>query len=101
MNKADLIDAVAERMGSSRKDAAAAVEATFECLAESVRKGEPVRIAGFGTFDRKQRSARVGRHPQTGEQMSIAPSETVGFRPSRVLRAQLNGAPGTRGGRAD
>lgn len=86
MNKGQLIDAVAEELGESKAGAARAVEAVFACIARAVQHDGGVTIAGFGTFLRKERKARMGRLPITGEPVEIKASRTVGFRPSQALR---------------
>ena len=70
MNKADLIEAVAEVVGT-KKEAAAAVDAMLDAIKKSLKKGEPVTLVGFGTFKVAKRKARKGRNPQTGEEIKI------------------------------
>ena len=66
MNKTELIAAVAEKSGLSKKDAAAAVESVIAAVSDSLVKGEKVQLVGFGTFEVKERAARTGKNPQTG-----------------------------------
>ncbi|NJM98825.1 MAG: HU family DNA-binding protein [Phormidesmis sp. RL_2_1] len=76
MNKGELIDAVAEKTGVSKKDADAVVTAVVEAIMESVADGEKVSLVGFGSFEPRARKARDGRNPQTGETIKI-PATTV------------------------
>ena len=69
MNKSDLVTAVAERTGLSKKDSELALSAAFESITSALEAGEKVQIVGFGVFDVKERAARTGRNPQTGEEM--------------------------------
>ena len=89
MNKGELIDAVATEMKGSKADASRAVDAVIECLTRGIKVDNAVTIAGFGTFTKKQRSARNGRNPATGEPITIQPSKTVGFKPSQTLKETL------------
>lgn len=86
MNKTDLINAVAERSELSKKDAAKAVDAVFETVMDSLSKGEKVQIIGFGNFEVRDRSARKGRNPQTGEEIQIAASKVPAFKAGKALR---------------
>lgn len=88
MNKKELIEAVAEKAGMSRAQAARAVDATLASVAEALSKDEKVQLLGFGTFEKKVRPAR-GRNPRTGETLEIAESKNVGFKAGSALRAKL------------
>ncbi|MCD6228304.1 MAG: HU family DNA-binding protein [Candidatus Omnitrophica bacterium] len=88
MNKAQLIEAVAKKT-NTKKEAQMAVEAILEAIKNSLKKKEPVTIAGFGTFKVKERKSRTGRNPKTGETIQIPAKKTVGFRPSKELKAIL------------
>ncbi|MGG3923542.1 HU family DNA-binding protein, partial [Geobacillus thermodenitrificans] len=68
MNKTELINAVAETSGLSKKDATKAVDAVFDSITEALRKGDKVQLIGFGNFEVRERAARKGRNPQTGEE---------------------------------
>ena len=74
MNKAELIAAVAEQTGLSKKDSERAVNATFEAIKTTVEAGEKVQLVGFGAFDVKTRDARIGRNPKTKEEIKIPAS---------------------------
>ena len=89
MNKGQLIEAVASELGDSKASATRAVEAVINCITHGIKEDEAVTIVGFGTFSKKQRSARTGRNPSTGEPMQIKASKTVGFRPSQNLKQTL------------
>lgn len=86
MNKTDLINSVAEAAELSKKDATKAVEAVFESITDSLRKGEKVQLIGFGNFEVRERAARKGRNPQTGEEIEIAASKVPAFRPGKALK---------------
>ena len=86
MNKKELIDAVAEKAGMSRTQAARAVDATLAAITEALQNDEKVQLMGFGTFSAKLRPARTGRNPRTGEAMEIAASRSVGFKAGSLLR---------------
>jgi DNA-binding protein HU-beta len=86
MNKNDLIDAVAERTALAKSDAARAVEAVLGSITDSLAKGDAVTLAGFGTFATKERAARTGRNPRTGEAIQIAASKVPGFKAGKGLK---------------
>lgn len=86
MNKTDLINAVAEKTELSKKDATKAVEAVFETVMDSLSRGEKVQLIGFGNFEVRQRAARKGRNPQTGEEIQIPASKVPAFRAGKALR---------------
>ena len=85
MNKIELIAAVAEKTGMTKKDAERAVAATFESISASLAKGDRVQLSGFGIFEVKERSARVGRNPRTKETIEIPASRTPAFKASKAL----------------
>ncbi len=86
MNKTDLINAVAEKTELSKKDATKAVEAVFETVMDSLSRGEKVQLIGFGNFEVRQRAARKGRNPQTGEEIQIPASKVPAFKPGKALK---------------
>lgn len=86
MNKTELIAKVAEAADLTKKDAAKAVDAVFNSISEALRNGEKVQIIGFGNFEVRQRAARKGRNPQTGEEINIAASKVPAFRPGKGLK---------------
>ena len=91
MNKSQIADRLAGRMGFTRSAAAGAVDAVFETIGEALAEHEEVRIAGFGTFETKHRPARTGRNPQTGEAVSISASVAPAFRAGKALKEAVNG----------
>ena len=88
MNKAQLIDAVAQNT-STKKEAQTAVETVFDAIKGSLKKKDPVAISGFGTFKVKQTKARQGRNPKTGETIQIPAKRKVAFRASKELKELL------------
>ncbi|MHC4909193.1 MAG: HU family DNA-binding protein [Planctomycetota bacterium] len=89
MNKGQLIDAVAAELGDSKASANKAVDAVIQSITAGLKEDEAVTIIGFGTFSRKERAARTGRNPATGEPMEIKASTTVGFKPSAALKNEM------------
>lgn len=92
MNKAQLVDRVAQRLDISRREASAAVEAVIESITESVATGERVAISGFGIFEQAFRRARVGRNPRTGETVRIGAVTLPKFRPGQDFKALVAGS---------
>ena len=90
MNKSDLIAAVAEAAGISRSDAASAVDATFDTIADALKDGVDVRLTGFGSFGVADRAAREGRNPRTGEPIKIAASRQAKFKAGKGLKDAVN-----------
>lgn len=86
MNKTELVAAVAEKAELSKKDADTAVTAMFDAITESLRGGEKVQLMGFGTFEVKERAARMGRNPQTKEMHPIAASKVPVFKAGKALK---------------
>lgn len=91
MNKAQLIDALAERLGD-KKVAAAAVAGLVDVVIQAVAAGDKVTITGFGVFEKRARAARVARNPRTGEAVALAPTEVPAFRPGTLFREAVGGA---------
>ncbi len=89
MNKGELIEAVAADLGESKASATRAIDAVINCIANGIKQDESVTIIGFGTFSKKNRAARLGRNPMTGEPLHIKASTTVGFKPSQVLKDSM------------
>lgn len=86
MNKADVIAAVAEKSGLSKKDAEKAFNATLDTITESLQAGEKISIVGFGAFETRYRPARVGRNPKTKEEIPIASATVPAFKPGKALK---------------
>ena len=90
MNKAQLIQKIAENGNMTKKDAELALNAVTDAIANAVAAGERVQVTGFGSFDVKARDARVGRNPKTGEPVEIAASKRVVFTPAQTLKEKIN-----------
>ena len=86
MNKADLVAAVAEKAGISKKDSEKAVNAAFDAITEALVAGDKVQLVGFGAFETKERSARVGRNPKTREEIQIPASRVPAFKAGKALK---------------
>ncbi|PEB54581.1 DNA-binding protein [Bacillus sp. AFS098217] len=86
MNKTELIKIVAEKAELSQKDAAAATQTVLDSITNALVNGEKVQIIGFGTFEVRERAARMGRNPQTGEEMQIAASKVPAFKAGKELK---------------
>ena len=92
MNKAELIDSVAARLGHSKRDVTAIVDAFIDDTKRAVAKGEKVAISGFGVFEAQARKARLGRNPRTGETVKIKATKLPKFRPGAEFKAVVSGA---------
>ena len=90
MTKADIIEAVYEQIGFSKKEAAEVVELVFETMKGTLSEGEKIKISGFGNFIVRPKRARVGRNPQTGDVITITERRVLTFKPSQVLKDALN-----------
>ena len=86
MNKSDLIAAIAEKAGLTKKDAERVLNATFQTITDSLKKGDKVSISGFGIFEVKAREARVGRNPRTKEEIQIPATRLPAFKASKTLK---------------
>ncbi len=86
MNKNELVDAVADAAGLKKADAVKAVDAVFDCIAGALKKGDEVRLVGFGTFSVSKRAASQGRNPRTGEPIKIAASKLPKFKAGKGLK---------------
>lgn len=89
MNKGQLIDAISERSELSKGQAEAALNATIEVITDALTKGEAVTLVGFGTFEARNRAARQGRNPKTGETIEIPSSINAAFKPGKGLKDRL------------
>lgn len=90
LTKAELIESIYERIGFSKKEASDIVELVFDILKATLEKGEKIKISGFGNFVVRQKRPRIGRNPQTGEEIEITARKVLTFKPSQVLKASLN-----------
>ena len=89
MNKAELINAAAEKAGLSKKDAEKALNATVDAITEALAKGDKVQLVGFGGFETKKREARVGRNPKTKEAIEIPASRVPVFKAGKALKDKV------------
>lgn len=90
MNKSELVAAVSENSGLSKGDAAKAVDAIFDSITSALKKGEDVKLIGFGSFDVAERAARDGKNPRTGAPIKIAAAKQVKFKPGSQLKDAVN-----------
>jgi len=86
MNKSELIKAIADSTGLKQTEASRVVDSVFDTIAASLRKGDQVAVAGFGTFVAKTRAAREGRNPSTGKAISIPARTSAAFKPASALK---------------
>lgn len=86
MNKTELVKAVAERAELTQKDAAKVIDALFVTITQTLAKEEKIQLIGFGTFEVRDRAARKGRNPQTGEEIDIAASKVPAFKAGKELK---------------
>ena len=86
MNKTDLVSSVAEKAELTKKDAEKAVNALLASIEESLASGDKIQLVGFGTFEVRERAARKGRNPQTGEEIEIAAAKVPAFKPGKALK---------------
>jgi integration host factor subunit alpha len=89
MTKADLVNAIYERVGFSKKESARIVELVFDIIKDTLSEGEKIKISGFGNFVVREKRSRIGRNPQTGEEIEISARRVLTFKPSQVLRNAL------------
>jgi DNA-binding protein HU-beta len=90
MNRNELIEAVSERTGLAKSDAARAVEALLGTISETLQRGDAVNLSGFGSFVVRSRAARSGRNPRTGETIAIAATRSPAFKAGKALKDAVN-----------
>ena len=90
MNKGELVAALAEKSELSKKDSEVALNALIEVIGDAMAKGEKVQLIGFGTFEAKNRPARVARNPRTGEEVKIGASKAPAFKAGKALKDKVN-----------
>lgn len=95
LTRMDLTEAVFEEVGLSRNDSAQMVESVLAHVADSLVRGEQVKISSFGTFSVREKKERLGRNPKTGEEVPITPRRVLSFRPSQLMKDRV--AAGNRG----
>lgn len=90
MNKSELIDAIAAAADISKASASRALDAMIDSVTETLKSGDKVSLVGFGTFEVKDRAARTGRNPKTGEEIAIAASRVPSFKAGKTLKDAVN-----------
>ncbi len=90
MKKTELIAAVAEQSGLSKKDAEKALSATIDTIVKAVAEGDKIQLTGFGTFEQRQRNARTGVDPRTGKSIEIAASKVPAFKAGKAFKDAVN-----------
>ncbi len=90
MTKADIVESLYSKIGVSKKEAADLVDLVFDTLKDRLSHGGKIKISGFGNFIVREKRSRVGRNPQTGQAIEISARKVLTFRPSQVLRAEVN-----------
>ncbi|MBW1645830.1 MAG: integration host factor subunit alpha [Deltaproteobacteria bacterium] len=90
MTKADIVETIYEKVGLSKRESARIVDMIFEIMKDKLENGENVKISGFGSFTIRDKKARRGRNPQTGEEIIISARRVLSFKPSNVLRKHIN-----------
>ncbi|RUT25045.1 integration host factor subunit alpha [Asaia sp. W19] len=91
VTRAQIAEHIYSEVGLSRHESADLLETVLELIAARLEKGETVKLSGFGTFSVRQKGRRVGRNPKTGIEVPILPRSVLVFRPSQILRAEVNG----------
>ncbi len=91
MTKADIVNSLYERLGLSKKETAHIVEVVLETIKNNLETGQKIKIAGFGNFVVRQKTARKGRNPKTGDEIEITRRKVVTFKSSQLLRRAVNG----------
>jgi DNA-binding protein HU-beta len=89
VNKSELVDLVAEKTGMSKKDSETAVKAVLDSITDGLVRGNKVQLVGFGTFEVRQRKAREGRNPATGEKIKINALKVPAFKPGKALKEKV------------
>ncbi len=92
MNKAELVNAVADRLNEPRAKAGEAIDAVFDAITLALRNGDDVRLPNFGVFDVKATAERVARNPQTGQEVKVPAGKKARFKPGKALKEALDGA---------
>jgi integration host factor subunit alpha len=92
MTKAEIVEGIYTKLGFSKKESAEIVELVLDTIKTTLERGEKIKISGFGNFVVRDKRPRIGRNPQTGEEIEITERHVLTFRPSQVLKATLNKA---------
>jgi integration host factor subunit alpha len=92
VTRADLSEALHEQVGLSRQECSGLVERVLDMIVETLERGETVKLSGFGVFSVRDKRARMGRNPKTGEPAAIIPRRVISFRASQIMKAKVDGA---------
>ena len=92
VTRADLSEALHEEVGLPRQECAGLVERVLDLIVDRLEKGETVKLSGFGVFQVREKRARMGRNPKTGEPAAIHPRRVISFRASQIMKAKVDGA---------
>ena len=92
LTRADLSEALHDEVGLSRQECAGLVERVLDMIVETLERGETVKLSGFGVFQVREKRARMGRNPKTGEPAAINPRRVISFRASQIMKAKVDGA---------
>ena len=95
LTKAEMAEKLFDEVGLNKREAKEFVDAFFDVLREALEQGRQVKLSGFGNFDLRRKNERPGRNPKTGEEVPILPRRVLVFKPSNVLKHQINGGEGT------
>ena len=90
MTKADLVEKIAERATLSKKDSETVVNTVFQCIIDSLARGDKVELRGFGSFRTRERRSRVGRNPKTGDRVDVPEKKVPFFKPGKNLKKLIN-----------
>jgi integration host factor beta subunit len=90
MIKADLVNRIAQEMNISKQEAETGINLFFQTIKEALQRGEEIELRGFGSFRFRQRSARSGRNPRTGDPVQVPPKKVLYFKPSKLMKNQIN-----------
>ncbi len=90
MTKADIVETIYEKVGLSKRESARIVDMIFDIIKGELENGENVKLSGFGSFAVRDKNSRRGRNPQTGEEITISARRVLSFKPSNVLRKNIN-----------
>lgn len=92
LTRADLCEAVHEEVGLCRQECSGLVERTLDLIVDSLEQGETVKLSGFGVFQVREKRARMGRNPKTGEPAAINPRRVISFRASQIMKSRVHDA---------
>lgn len=90
MTKAEIVEAIYQKMGITKRESADLVESFFELVRQQLEEGESVKLSGFGNFDIREKRSRRGRNPKTGEEIEITARKVLTFKPSQLLKQKVN-----------